>query len=93
MKYADLPLASRAQKSMNTEVIKFHGKIKRESEKAICFCVFPTEDFNDNTGAKDHWFPFSQVKSIHKTFSVANETLDSIVVTAWIAKQKNLIGE
>lgn len=75
------------------EVRTFSGQIKRESDKAILFTV--TLEGVDECGdpctkQKDVWFPLSQVKSIHHTFSVVNDTLDSIVVTLWIAKQKEL---
>lgn len=62
------------------EVVKIEGRIKRETAAAICFNF-------ENT---DMWFPLSQVNSIHRTFSAINGTLDSIVITEWIARQKNI---
>lgn len=78
-----------SERDNKVEVFKFQGILGRETDKAIHF-VFSSgdvcEDGKDNT-----WFPLSQVKEIHRTRSIVNGTLDSIVVTHWIAKQKGLV--
>lgn len=67
-------------------VIKFSGKIGSRSEKAVQFTIHDEDGIKPPT-----WFPLSQTSEIHNTFSVINNTLDTIVVTRWIAEQKNLI--
>lgn len=71
-----------------TESCTFEGRIKAETDKAIMFVIYLSDDPND---IQSEWFPLSQVVSIHKTFSVVNNTLDKIVVKQWIAKQKGLV--
>jgi len=67
------------------EVRVYHGILGRETDKAVLFTYI------DEAGVdKDIWFPLSQVVSMHRTRSVVNNTLDSIVVSLWIAQQKEL---
>lgn len=71
-----------------TETVTVRGLIKRESEAAILLVI--KESFNSEE-EDPVWFPLSQVKSIHRTHSFINQTLDSLVVSVWIAKQKGIL--
>jgi hypothetical protein len=72
---------------MSPEVVRFYGRILGESDKAIKFKIFDVSlDIQDQIV----WFPLSQTRSIHRTYSAINGTYDEIVVTEWIARQKNL---
>lgn len=76
------------------EVITYAGIIKRRSNAAILFLIVPEGTVYDPLEDSEYdsaWFPLSQIKAIHETRSVVNGTMDSIVVTKWIAKQKGLV--
>lgn len=59
----------------NTETFSFSGIIKARTAKAILV----------DTGVEEVWFPLSHVLEIH------GDPNAELVVTAWIARQKNLI--
>ncbi len=67
-------------------VMKLEGRIGRETNKAIQFTLLYEDGTEETT-----WFPLSQVQSIHRTHSVVNETNDSLVISMWIAKLKDLV--
>jgi hypothetical protein len=76
--------------------VALHGKVKYESLKAILFIIDKERHEVDEQVSRDPytngvWFPFSQVKEIHKG-SVLGDGIgnDKIVVTGWIAKQKGI---
>ena len=78
----------------NTEVVRYSGKILAQSKAAVLFCIVPEgQEYKEECkGDYDSvWFPLSQTKELHTTYSIVNDTLDSIVVTLWIAKQKDLV--
>lgn len=81
--------------SQSKEVIKYQGKIMARSKAAVLFLIVPTGQEYIKESEADYdkeWFPLSQVKQIHETFNLINNTLDSIIVSVWIAKQKGLIS-
>lgn len=83
-------------KSYNTETVTYSGVILTTSKAAVKFAIVPESvKFNadDLTGGEYDtiWFPLSQTKALHNTFSLVNNTLDVITVTVWIAKQKGLV--
>ena len=74
---------------------KLQGKIVAQSSAALKFLVVPEGQKYDTACTDEYdsyWFPLSQIRAIHETFSVVNETLDSIVISLWIAKQKGIIA-
>lgn len=82
-----------SQHSMNT-VATYKGRIAAKSKAAILFVIVPEgEKYAREKEAEyhQHWFPLSQIKKITEGFSVVNETLDTLVVTEWIAVKKGLI--
>ena len=77
------------------EVIKYHGKIMARSKAAVLFLIVPSGQEYIKESEEDYnkeWFPLSQIKEIHEAFSLVNNTLDTVIVSAWIAKQKGLIS-
>lgn len=85
-----------------TETYKLTGKIVARSKAAILFAIDPNDldlsmdEFLEGIKAKNsdieqHWFPLSQTKQMHETFSLVNGTYDSIVVSIWIMKQKGMV--
>lgn len=80
---------SHARLTSKADTFKVNGIIKRETTAAILIDVI--HDLDVPTDREPIWFPLSQVKSIHHTHSLVNNTFDSLVVTNWIAKQKGLI--
>ena len=87
---------------MATETFKLTGKIVVKTTKAILFATYPADlgvsltEFSQmiKDKSKDinmEWIPFSQVKQMHEDFSVVSDKQDTIVITAWIAKQKGFI--
>lgn len=88
------PLASYG--TTRDKVVSFQGKIAARSKAAVLFIIVPTgQQYDQQVAEADDydktWFPLSQTKSIHETFSLVNGTMDTIVVSEWIAKQKELI--
>lgn len=78
-----------------TEIVSYHGRITARSVKAIQFCIVPADveyDASKHSEFDVVWFPLSQVKEIHETYSKLKDTMDRIVVSAWIAKEKGLLG-
>lgn len=83
------------------QIYTLQGYHMRETEKAVLFEVhqingapWDPESGADNTRARQHWFPLSQVKSItHAPKAVEDGTLeyDNIQVKEWILKSKELI--
>lgn len=78
-------------------VISLAGRIKLQSAKAICFVCDPElVEFEtiaqEQENTKGIWFPFSQVNEIHTAAPEEIGSLDRIVVTSWIAKQKGIIS-
>ena len=69
------------------EVVKFNGACMRETDKAIQFAIIQ----DDGEDGPIVWFPFSQVESIMRADDAIEDTLDSIVVSMWIARAKELI--
>lgn len=69
-------------------IVKIQGTKKRETNKAILFCV---DSVNDKPieKSKDEWFPRSQIISIHIDPMDAGN--DIMVVKEWIAEMKGLI--
>lgn len=70
-------------------VIKIEGQILGETDRAIKFVC--NSHFDEDTEMPIMaWFPLSQIKSIHRTFSVLNNTYDTMYISAWIARQKGI---
>lgn len=65
------------------------GRIEIETPAAILLNI-PATDIDGNA-VDPVWFPLSQVYEIHRTGSLIKGTLDCIIVTAWIARQKGII--
>lgn len=74
----------RLSQSNETFVVK--GHISRETEKAILVKQIEKPDGK----VEDEWFPFSQVREIHRDGSPLDPE-PHLVVTRWIAEQKGLI--
>lgn len=68
--------------------LKIEGQILGETEKAIKFVC--NGHFDNEDKPLMAWYPLSQVKSIHRTFSVINNTYDSLIISQWIARQKGI---
>lgn len=65
------------------------GTILRETDKAICLKLSPKhEPFPD--GEENTWFPLSQVEEIHRRKEDDTRGYDSIVITDWLARMKDL---
>lgn len=60
--------------------VELYGWKVGESDLAVCF--------RDEETGEETWFPLSQVESMHFHQQTRK---GSIIVTDWIAKQKNLI--
>lgn len=83
----------------NTKVVTYQGKIAAQSKAAILFLIVPNGKTYEVIGSNQDsdnqydkvWFPFSQVASIIENFNILNNTLDTIVVSEWIAKAKGLM--
>lgn len=62
----------------NSEKVTLKGvTIGKETEKAVLVTI----------NGKEHWMPLSQITSITRTKTAGGDT---IVVSAWIAKEKGL---
>lgn len=70
------------------------GYIMRQTEKAILIEIFQVDgsDIPEPESERDrqHWFPLSQVSTIHQG-KVADNEYDYIRAKEWICKQKDLI--
>jgi hypothetical protein len=77
----------------------YKGKIAAKSKAAILFLIVPNgQQYEVIGGSKESdnqynkvWFPLSHIHQIIEQFSPINNTLDTLVVTEWIAKQKGLV--
>lgn len=67
---------------------QLHGEIVGESDKAIKLRVVDKVDGRDRI----EWYPLSQLSSIHRMFNAETETLDILMVSEWILKQKGMLG-
>ena len=67
-------------------VVTYECEILGETDKAIKFSFVSKS--GDMLGVR--WVPLSQVSQIHRTYSVVNDTLDSIVISTWIAEKLDL---
>ena len=67
--------------------ISIKGTRLRETEKAVQFCI---HDISGDVLDKPvtTWFPFSQIS---KSTTSHNEGEDTMMITEWIAQQKELI--
>jgi hypothetical protein len=85
-----------------TESFTITGKIVAKTKSAFLFAIYPQDSnltiqtFAEEVADKSQdiesmWFPFSQTTRMIEEFSVLEDKLDSVSVTAWIAKQKGLI--
>ena len=63
---------------------QLQGEIVGESAKAIKFSVYDSDQDKTIT----EWFPVSQLSSIHRMFDAETDTLDVLMVSEWILKQK-----
>lgn len=76
---------------------KLHGTVKYESAKAILFVLSEDKhegevdtDVSPDAFTKGIWFPFSQVKEIHKKTPLNSQEFDEIVVSGWIAGKNGI---
>ena len=76
----------------STETFTITGRISFETPKAVHIIPDSSMELVDTEHEKGMWFPFSQIKEIHKG-SVLGDGVgnDRLVVTAWIAKTKGLV--
>lgn len=77
------------------ETVTYAGIIIAETPKAVQFLIVPTDEkYSSELRAQYDkvWFPLSQTRAVHRTRSVLKNTLDGIVVSAWSAKAKGLLG-
>lgn len=76
---------------MISECVKLEGILGIETDKAILFSPSPELIEEFQLDGKDMWLPLSQVKEIHRTRSLVNGTLDSIVISKWLAEKKGIV--
>lgn len=82
----------RTARVISAEVVRISGKLGKETDKAISFKLDDDNTDLEEIPAGYVWFPFSQVKEIHRTFSLINGTPDELVISAWIARQKGMVS-
>lgn len=70
----------------HNDKVEIEGKIQRQTAKAICFKMHLPD--NEELHETDQWIPLSQIEEIHPG---EDSKLDTLVVTAWIAKEKGFI--
>lgn len=76
-------------RTSNDTIITLEGFAHAETGKAVQFEIYKIGD--EHMGApKKEWFPFSQVKRIVRQPKNSQE-MDTLVVSEWIMKAKELI--
>ena len=82
------------------QIYTLQGYHIRETEKAVLFEVhqingapWDLEDSPDRNNKRQHWFPFSQVKSITHANTVGDSAIeyDNIQVKEWILSSKGIL--
>jgi hypothetical protein len=76
--------------------VSVQGKVAARSKAAILFLIIPKGQVFDPASEVEydrHWIPLSQITRITEGFSLINGTLDTLLISEWIAIQKGIMSK